>query len=158
MSKVSEVQRISPSLLQNIRLDLWIHPEQCDLGPVANKFFVNEMEESVFAMAAKLSEGVPGGTRTGESDTSSEFGESINEAYLDKLNSSAVPVKTRQQTKWAVSIWEAWALNHNRKYSVEHVPQLEEMTGPRLHSGSSDLSSKFARKTARVILQILSTN
>ncbi len=148
MSEVSEVETVSPSLLQNIRLDRWIDPEQCDLGPVVNEFLVNEMEESVFAAAAKLSEGALGGT--GGSDMPSEFGEPVDEAYLEKLKCSAVQVKTRQQTKWAVSRWEAWALNRNRKRSVEHVPQLEGMTEPRMCSGSSDVSSKFSRKTARV--------
>ncbi len=101
-------------------------PEGCDLGRVANEFLVDEIEESVFSAAVKLSEGVLGGTGTIGSDKLSEFGEPVDEAYLEKLISSAVPVMTRQQTKWAVSRWDAWTLNRNLKRSVEHVPQLEE--------------------------------
>ena len=121
MSGVKALSSISPSLLRKICIDRWIDPEHFDLGPLVNNFLADDMEESVFAAAAEMP-AVASGSQT------CEFGEPVDDEYLDKLKRSAIPAKTRQQTKWAVSRWDAWALTRSLKYSKEPVPQLEGMT------------------------------
>ena len=114
-------QVISPSLLRKICLDRWIDPKRFDLGPLVNIFLADDIEESVFVAAAEMRE-VASGSQT------CEFGEPVDDEYLDKLKRSAIPEKTRQQTKWAVSRWDAWALTRSLKCSKEPVLQLEGMT------------------------------
>ena len=112
---------ISPSLLSKICIYRWIGPERFDLGPLVNNFLADDIEESVFAAAAEMP-AVASGSQT------CKFGEPVDDEYLDKLKRSAIPAKTRQQTKWAVLRWDTWALTRSLKCSKEPVPQLEGMT------------------------------
>ena len=83
-----------------------------------NNFLAGDMEEYFFAAATEMP-AVTSGSQT------CEFSEPVDDEYLDKLKRSAIPAKTRQQTKWAISRWDAWALNCSLKCSKEPVPQLE---------------------------------
>ena len=46
------------------------------------------------------------------------FGAIGNESDLSKVREERVPTQTRANTKWAVSVWVAWAENRNSKYNI----------------------------------------
>ncbi len=126
---------ISPSLLDGIDWDRYGDPDLFDLGHDAREFMHDDREEEVFTEAMNLFESeadvpefggvsklpnepleipeLPPVPQHGENVSEGNFGEPVNEDYLAKLQQSAVADKTRDQTRWAVSRWSAWAENRN---------------------------------------------
>lgn len=90
-------------------------------------------KDSELFVAALQAEGTAGEV---SGASTSEFGEPVDDAYLESLQSSAVPEKTRKQTKWVLGRWNAWAKSRAER-TKETVPSLSEMTVSEIASVSA---------------------